>query len=399
MGDGAPARLPTEYTRYTPSVGETAYRRPDWAWKANWTYAASGMPRTPDAFPTLNGPGGLAAGEVTISVEGGLLRFVDDRDIERSIRLGLRDAEAAPFVAERQLVRMFFDGEIGSMATPPAEIWGIAGPDLTWTIDGTSRWTDARVSGTVDGRKLDSHKTDLLLEGAFAVVPDPGAGTFASPHEYAAEGRFARVEFDGRPMVAVSNSSVSNAVVTLSLAALLLGLLPFLWKAAVALYTRNHVSDVLDHPTRRRILELIEARPGLHKSGIRKEVGGAWGPFEFHLRALVAAGCVRTERERGFVLVYPTGERPAGPLLTPSTRRVYEAVPPDGAALGVVALRERLGMSRQRLRYHVNALERLHLVRLRPLPDGSFTIERNAVVTNTANTGAAGRTGVPGSNG
>lgn len=69
-------------------------------------------------------------------------------------------------------------------------------------------------------------------------------------------------------------------------------------------------SSLRDQPLRRRLLGLIQERPGLHASDLARESGEPWGTVQYHL-SLLRRGCavrvVEAGRERRF---FPTGVDP-----------------------------------------------------------------------------------------
>ncbi|HET6398083.1 MAG TPA: winged helix-turn-helix transcriptional regulator [Candidatus Thermoplasmatota archaeon] len=69
----------------------------------------------------------------------------------------------------------------------------------------------------------------------------------------------------------------------------------------------RHVSkeNVLDHPMRRSLLEMVMAEPGIHLRELASRHGTAVTNTQWHLRKLEQAGLVRTQKAQGRRLYYP----------------------------------------------------------------------------------------------
>lgn len=69
-------------------------------------------------------------------------------------------------------------------------------------------------------------------------------------------------------------------------------------------------NDLLDQPMRRRLVDLIASRPGIHASELCREAGEPWGTVQYHLSLLHKGELVRAVeagRERRF---FPSGIDP-----------------------------------------------------------------------------------------
>ena len=65
----------------------------------------------------------------------------------------------------------------------------------------------------------------------------------------------------------------------------------------------SELRDLLAQPTRRRLVDLIAGRPGIHASELCREAGAPWGTVQYHLSLLHKGQLVRTVdagRERRF---------------------------------------------------------------------------------------------------
>jgi predicted transcriptional regulator len=64
----------------------------------------------------------------------------------------------------------------------------------------------------------------------------------------------------------------------------------------VAGFTRIEASELLDHPMRAQIFQVIQANPGVHASELSRKVGVGWGTITHHLDKLERARLVTTRR-------------------------------------------------------------------------------------------------------
>ncbi|MEA3137214.1 MAG: hypothetical protein QOC71_1495 [Thermoplasmata archaeon] len=56
--------------------------------------------------------------------------------------------------------------------------------------------------------------------------------------------------------------------------------------AGVAGFSRIDDSDLLEHPLRSQIFQVIQTNPGIHASGLARQVGAGWGTITHHLEKL-----------------------------------------------------------------------------------------------------------------
>jgi DNA-binding transcriptional ArsR family regulator len=101
---------------------------------------------------------------------------------------------------------------------------------------------------------------------------------------------------------------------------------------AARLFSRLDKPQVLEHPARARLLDLLASRPGLGTQELRHAAGLAWGTTVHHLRVLERHGLVIALHQGGRRLHFPAGSEAArhrtgiAALLHDTTRRVAEAV-------------------------------------------------------------------------
>ncbi|MCA1819624.1 MAG: hypothetical protein LC620_06210 [Halobacteriales archaeon] len=68
--------------------------------------------------------------------------------------------------------------------------------------------------------------------------------------------------------------------------------------AGSAFFGRVSGDDLLDQPLRRRLLDIIESRPGIHASELCRSAGEPWGTVQYHL-SLLHRGQMVTAIEAG----------------------------------------------------------------------------------------------------
>ena len=56
--------------------------------------------------------------------------------------------------------------------------------------------------------------------------------------------------------------------------------------AGIAGFTRIDDSELLEHPMRSQIFQVIQSNPGIHASGLARQVGAGWGTITHHLEKL-----------------------------------------------------------------------------------------------------------------
>lgn len=127
----------------------------------------------------------------------------------------------------------------------------------------------------------------------------------------------------------------------------------------VALFSRLDQSRVLDHERRNRILQAINANPGIHFGELRRlfELGN--GTLAHHLRMLRNHRLIRARHDGFRLRHYPAG----GPIdpgawLSEAQRRIAVAVQAR-PGLRMRDLSQSLSLSRQVVNYHVQRLVRL----------------------------------------
>ncbi len=123
---------------------------------------------------------------------------------------------------------------------------------------------------------------------------------------------------------------------------------------------------IQEHETRRLLLDLIAAKPGIHKSQLVREVGLAWGTVGHHLRMLQRMNLVRGFRMNGR-LHLATGEfADDNPdwttLLAPGVQRILNVLK-SGQAMAPAEVQRRTGLPEKRVRRVLGQLVNRGVVR------------------------------------
>lgn len=142
-------------------------------------------------------------------------------------------------------------------------------------------------------------------------------------------------------------------------------LLPVLKGGAIGLFSRVQESALLDHPTRRRIVDAVHAQPGIHFQQLVRTVDSGQGATEHHVRKLVAAGLLVRKAGPGFTCYFAPGQRAlhaAAPVLkADAARRLLNVVREQpGLQGGQVAVQ--LGLDPSTVSHHAKRLEEAGLL-------------------------------------
>ena len=131
--------------------------------------------------------------------------------------------------------------------------------------------------------------------------------------------------------------------------------------------------EILGRLVRRGIHRCVSARPGIHYSALKEELGLSDGVLNHHLRVLEKEGMVVSRKERYRRCFYPGGRkvslRGLDGLTDLQAGVLYHVQLEQGLTQG--ALSERLGVSKQALNYHLRELCSRKLVYRRR--EGRFT--------------------------
>lgn len=369
-GEGRLARVlePSDRTREIP-VWSQGVPNLDIGWEAGWIAVGTAdlTPAPLDAFPGLVAPRLRASGGVFLSLQGGNVTFGGE-----TYRLGEWDEGTtlpggARIAWHREAILAM---EAGEALIEPSGVWGFAGPEVELAVSGTLSATDATGRATFEEQER-TFRGAAVESRLDAQGPAAPSRLRVTDDAYVLTGDFDDLRVDGAPLVAPETRSFAAPAATLTAGALLVLLVTkvgqsLLAAGAASLYTRLSPGDLLHHPQRARLHELVLAEPGIHQRELHRRLGGAWGPFAFHLRMLAKAGHVRVVKQGAYTLVVPaTGH--AGAVAShaiphPVARAVFDALPANGAPLPLADLVSRVGVSRELVGYHLRGLEARGLV-------------------------------------
>lgn len=142
--------------------------------------------------------------------------------------------------------------------------------------------------------------------------------------------------------------------------------------------------NVLEHPMRQSLLQVVEDEPGVHLRELANRHGTAVTNTQWHLRKLEMAGLVATRKIQGRRLYYPKEGGVAmrdqavqnAAVQNPNARRILECVLAT-PGINQRKLADALSMNPGTVRWHLRKMEDAEL--LRSVPDGAqqryFAIE------------------------
>lgn len=135
------------------------------------------------------------------------------------------------------------------------------------------------------------------------------------------------------------------------------------WLAPLwSLFSRQEKGDLLDHPLRRRTVEAVERRPGIHLEALVRELDAGRGQLDRHLAKLVGADLLVEEIAHGYRAYFRPGDvRPEVRqallvLKTDGARRIVESLA-DAPQGGVRAIARETGLAPSTVSYHLHRLE------------------------------------------
>ncbi len=132
--------------------------------------------------------------------------------------------------------------------------------------------------------------------------------------------------------------------------------------APLAGFTRIENSDLLEHPMRAQIFQVIQSNPGVHASALSRQVGAGWGTITHHLDKLERGQLVTTRRVNNQKCYFEDGGK-----VSSQDMAVASAVRGDSAGqittfvtshpmTSQKAMAEQLGMSAALASFHVKKL-------------------------------------------
>lgn len=152
-------------------------------------------------------------------------------------------------------------------------------------------------------------------------------------------------------------------------AAVLATLAYWLWPLAkgggAGLFSRVHKDRLLDNTLRQRLVQRIEAEPGIHHNALVRDLGKGKGAAEHHLEKLVAARLVLRHRGTGYTCYFPAGTDHRTMAAVPATkadgaRQVLEAL--RNGVPGVRGIAIATGLAPSTVSHHLDRLRAAGLV-------------------------------------
>lgn len=138
-----------------------------------------------------------------------------------------------------------------------------------------------------------------------------------------------------------------------------------LWLFVLPLFTRLKKEEILDQPTRYKILGFVLGNPGAHFALIGQRLGLAHGQLAYHLDVLTKEGHVFA-RSDGFKKRFYPADTPLevaqGFVMSDVQEKIAEVIAAN-PGIGKHGLTAALGLSRQVVTYHLEKLEKATQVR------------------------------------
>ncbi len=270
---------------------------------AGWSRALT----VDDDAVTASGDVGFLLMEARVEWPGGSVALPPHHQQEA------RGLDASPAVAERTWIEThaWLRLENATFEVPPsATLYCDA---LTLEGDGVVTYRDAQGAARVDGRDVSFVRNELTVGGSLASqerldVEAGPTGEEAWPHGRAS-GAFTALGLDFETVVAKPTAAPDLARIGFwaLLGGLLLAVASQFSRLVGLFYTRLDESNALHHPLRRRILGLVQERPGLIQLDVVAATGQPRGVVRHHTQVLETVGLVRSLRAGKETHLYPRG--------------------------------------------------------------------------------------------
>ncbi len=188
-----------------------------------------------------------------------------------------------------------------------------------------------------------------------AEAPDTGGGLPADP----GQGPDDNVAWDRGLVWGLGAGGVGLAV--------LAGLAYYLGVGGLRHVDKN---NVLEHPMRQSLLDVVESEPGVHLRELAQRHETAVTNTQWHLRKLEMAGLVKTQKVQGRRLYYPTAGGAASKvkavqnaaMQNPNARRIHDYLQANPGT-NQRSLAEALDMNPGTVRWHLRKMESASMVR------------------------------------
>lgn len=133
----------------------------------------------------------------------------------------------------------------------------------------------------------------------------------------------------------------------------------------LGLFSRVRSDRLLENPLRQRIVQRVDAEPGIHHNALVRDLGRGKGALEHHLDKLVAGRLLLRHRTRGYTCYFPTGTDRRSMAASAATkaegaRKVMAALRPGGSGVREVAAAT--GLAPSTVSHHLQRLREAGLV-------------------------------------
>lgn len=150
---------------------------------------------------------------------------------------------------------------------------------------------------------------------------------------------------------------------------ILIGALYWIWPklGMVGLFSRLHRGELLDHPARAKLVQIVESQPGIHFHDLAMKAELANGTAVHHLRKLSDSGHLSVRRSGRYTCYFPGGRvdphaAAAAPLLkSDGAKQILEAVR-NKPGMSNLELAQATGLQPSTVNYHVQRLSAAGLV-------------------------------------
>ena len=150
---------------------------------------------------------------------------------------------------------------------------------------------------------------------------------------------------------------------------LVIGFLYWIWPklGMVGLFSRLERGELLDHPARARLVQIVEAEPGIHFHDLAAKAELANGTAVHHLRKLSDSGHINVRRSGRYTCYFPggrvdPGQAAAAPLLkSDGAKQVLDAIK-GRPGMSNLEVAQATGLQPSTVNYHVQRLSQAGLV-------------------------------------
>lgn len=176
-------------------------------------------------------------------------------------------------------------------------------------------------------------------------------------------------EVSGIPSSSVQWLPDAKEAASVTFLGIVVGALYWIWPklGLVGLFSRLHRGELLDHPARARLVQIVESQPGIHFHDLAGKAELANGTAVHHLRKLTDSGHLSARRTGRYTCYFPGGRvdphvAAAAPLLkSDGAKQVLEAVRAK-PGLSNLEVAQATGLQPSTVNYHVQRLSQAGLV-------------------------------------